>query len=183
MRLFSAILSLILFSGCVVTVANKGDSKRNEDPSTEGLFAGLVGDYRKGEMYHKHKDLLPPDSRKAFRKSRGKIEGFIPEKLEEQEIFKLSQVLYDVKAYLTPESTSQITAALVKKGMTGDEVELAIAGKIRIGMSRAGMYAAWGQPTDENRTVTAYGVDIQHVYRQFDSYVYTDDGVITSWSN
>lgn len=52
---------------------------------------------------------------------------------------------------------------------------------IQIGMSICNMYAAWGFPEDENRSVGSWGTDIQHVYGS--TYVYTRNGVVTSWQD
>ena len=53
--------------------------------------------------------------------------------------------------------------------------------KIRIGGSRCQVYASWGLPTNENRTVTAFSEDIQHVYGS--TYVYTKNGTVTAFQD
>jgi hypothetical protein len=50
--------------------------------------------------------------------------------------------------------------------------------QIRIGVSRCQVYASWGLPTTENRTVTAVTEHIQHVYGS--TYVYTKNGRVTA---
>lgn len=53
--------------------------------------------------------------------------------------------------------------------------------KVRIGMSECELYAAWGLPGEQNRTVGSWGVHIQHIYGN--SYVYTENGRVTSWQD
>ncbi len=55
--------------------------------------------------------------------------------------------------------------------------------EIRMGMSECELYASWGHPNSQNRTVGSWGVHIQHVYRDFRSYVYTENGRVTSWQD
>jgi len=52
---------------------------------------------------------------------------------------------------------------------------------IRIGGFDCDVFAAYGRPNRINRTVNAHGVSLQIVYDR--SYIYTDNGVITSWSD
>src|SRR5690606_33970565 len=51
---------------------------------------------------------------------------------------------------------------------------------VAIGISKCALYASWGAPTRKNRSGGAWGIHIQHVYgsRQ---YVYTKNGIVTSW--
>lgn len=57
--------------------------------------------------------------------------------------------------------------------------------KIAAGMSLCALYAGWGAPTRENRTVVPGRVHIQHVYPARYSYnaqyVYTVNGRVTSY--
>lgn len=53
--------------------------------------------------------------------------------------------------------------------------------QVRIGMSECQLYAAWGLPSDQNRTVGSWGVHIQHIYGS--TYVYTENGRVTSWQD
>lgn len=55
--------------------------------------------------------------------------------------------------------------------------------KVRIGMSLCDLYASWGYPDAENRTVGGWGVHIQHVYGDFGPYVYTENGRVSSWQD
>jgi hypothetical protein len=53
---------------------------------------------------------------------------------------------------------------------------------IKIGMSTCQLYASWGIPNQENRSVGVWGVHIQHVYGS-NQYVYTENNVVTSWQD
>lgn len=64
---------------------------------------------------------------------------------------------------------------------TQKEIDSLQPRKIYIGMRKCAMYAAWGEPERENRSVGSWGVRIQHVYGR--QYVYTSDGVITSFQD
>lgn len=59
--------------------------------------------------------------------------------------------------------------------------KLVLNEKIKVGISQCHMYASWGTPDDENRSVGSWGVHIQHVYGR--SYVYTENGRVTSYQN
>lgn len=54
--------------------------------------------------------------------------------------------------------------------------------KVKIGMNTEQAAAGWGKPNDINRTTNSYGVREQWVYSS-GSYLYFDDGVLTSISN
>lgn len=54
--------------------------------------------------------------------------------------------------------------------------------KVRVGMNAEQATAGWGKPQDINRTTNSYGVSEQWVYGS-GSYLYFDDGVLTSISN
>lgn len=69
-----------------------------------------------------------------------------------------------------------------------NEIDLVQNKQIRNGMSLCGLYASWGRPDKENRTVFRGGTRIQHVfnagYRYIKpTYVYTDNGVISAWQD
>jgi len=53
---------------------------------------------------------------------------------------------------------------------------------IKIGISECQLYASLGMPLDQNRTVGGWGVHIQHVFGN-GTYVYTENGRVTSWQN
>lgn len=86
----------------------------------------------------------------------------------------------------TPALRSEIDDRL---GFSEAQWQVIDANKIRIGMSGAAMICSWGLPTpygDINRYVGQRGNDAQWVYRNCKrceaTYVYTDDGIVTSWS-
>ena len=66
-----------------------------------------------------------------------------------------------------------------------DEELLSVAcGGIVIGMSAEQVVASWGRPNDINRSIYSSGVHEQWVYGELDaSYVYLEDGVVTSLQN
>ena len=51
--------------------------------------------------------------------------------------------------------------------------------KIKLGMTVCGLYAAFGEPEDENESVGSWGVHVQHVFG--DTLVYSENGKVTSW--
>lgn len=55
--------------------------------------------------------------------------------------------------------------------------------KVLIGMTECDLYASWGYPQSENRSVGSWGVHIQHVYGDFGPYVYTENGRVTSFQD
>ena len=57
------------------------------------------------------------------------------------------------------------------------------AGKVVTGMNANELRGAWGAPSDANRTVSRWGTRTQHVYGDFGPYVYTRDGIVTSWQD
>ena len=76
-----------------------------------------------------------------------------------------------------------IVTELNKRGFHTNQINQARSGKIAIGMPTCIMYATIGKPNKENKTVNAYRTHIQHVYRGKNLYVYTDNGIITSWQD
>lgn len=55
-------------------------------------------------------------------------------------------------------------------------------GHIKIGISKCQLYASWGIPNDDNESVGRWGVHVQHVYGG-GTYVYTENGRVTSWQD
>ena len=66
---------------------------------------------------------------------------------------------------------------------TATDCQRVSEGIIWLGMDAEQLQASWGRPTDINRTVSAYGVREQWVYRYSSTtrYVYLKDGIVTSW--
>lgn len=60
--------------------------------------------------------------------------------------------------------------------------QIIAAGKVTVGMDEEQAKAAWGTPDDINRTTTAAGTREQWVYG-YSSYLYFDNGVLTSIQN
>jgi len=50
-----------------------------------------------------------------------------------------------------------------------------------MGMGSNMVKASWGEPEDINRTVGSFGVHEQWIYG--DTYVYFEDGILTSWQD
>lgn len=71
--------------------------------------------------------------------------------------------------------------ALKRKLFNEQEINTIPTRRIFIGMRQCALYATWGKPPRENRSVGSWGVNIQHVYGS--SYVYTRNGVVTSYQN
>jgi hypothetical protein len=52
-----------------------------------------------------------------------------------------------------------------------------------LGSSECAIVAALGKPDAANRSTTAYGKNVQFVYRSKNLYVYTRNGKVTSWQD
>ena len=75
-----------------------------------------------------------------------------------------------------------------RKLLTDDELAAADKREIRIGDKKCAMYAAWGRPDRENRTVRQGGTFTQHVYNAGyryirPTYIYTDDTKVTAFQD
>lgn len=70
---------------------------------------------------------------------------------------------------------------------TSREIRLIKEEKIAMGMSEKALLASWGRPSDINKSVGSFGVHKQYVYRggsySDSTYVYLEDGEVTSWQN
>lgn len=57
--------------------------------------------------------------------------------------------------------------------------------EIQIGMTECEVIAAWGWPTDQNKSHSSFGTRNQMVYRPYSSadakYIYTNNSIVTSW--
>ena len=81
-------------------------------------------------------------------------------------------------------SRSQFETTLKNKGLSKKDLDIAKQNEIYIGMSQCGLYVSWGNPSDEHTSVNKYTKRIQHVYGtniNNISYVYTENGKVTSW--
>jgi len=63
-----------------------------------------------------------------------------------------------------------------------DDCETLAEGEVKIGMTREQARIGWGSPDHINRTTNTYGTSEQWVYG-YSSYLYFDDGILTSISN
>jgi hypothetical protein len=77
------------------------------------------------------------------------------------------------------EAIYQRRTALTKKYGSKEIAEKIMAKKIWLGMTSEMAIESWGRPSDINKTVGSWGVHEQWVYR--DTYLYFENGVLTSW--
>lgn len=68
-----------------------------------------------------------------------------------------------------------------RKLFSSDEWELIDKKQVRIGMTELALICSWGD-TKRNRSVGAWGEHIQYVYPS-NSFVYVENGVVTSWQD
>jgi hypothetical protein len=74
-------------------------------------------------------------------------------------------------------------AAWRRQGWSERQISLVLDRRVAIGMSKAMVRAAWGEPDDINTMITGYGRDEQWVYRRGDfrgQYVYFENGRVTA---
>ena len=73
---------------------------------------------------------------------------------------------------------------LAKYNFSSQERELFLSKKLWVGMPADALYTILG-PGEQNKTQSARGEKIQHVYKNSDDYryVYTENGIVTSWQN
>lgn len=57
------------------------------------------------------------------------------------------------------------------------------AEKVRIGITECELYASWGLPERQSRSVGSWGVHIQHIFGLSGPYVYTQNGIVRSWQD
>ena len=104
----------------------------------------------------------------------------------DQETLKTVDTLQLCAAYGCNHS-EKIKAELERRNIfTEREWSLINSKKISIGISISALYASWGPPTSKNESVGKWGVHIQHVYGLYSryskpTYVYTDNGKVSSW--
>lgn len=83
--------------------------------------------------------------------------------------------------WLSFDGASQLIIAEAKRRKIKLNNALVKQESIKLGNSLCQMYAAWGLPSDRNRSVGRYGEHIQHIYGE--TYVYTENGIVTSWQD
>jgi hypothetical protein len=76
-----------------------------------------------------------------------------------------------------------IEGELKNRGLTTEQINKIRNRTINIGSPVCVMYAVYGYPDDENRTVTSHSAITQHVYRTIGLYIYSVDGIIESWQD
>ena len=80
------------------------------------------------------------------------------------------------------ETLNNMEAEIYKRKLINDDSLAYIFKKsLRIGANECEIYAAFGFPDDINRSV-----NLNHVHKQFvygRNYIYTDDGIVTSWQD
>ncbi|MCK5215497.1 MAG: hypothetical protein KAR05_09100 [Candidatus Omnitrophica bacterium] len=69
------------------------------------------------------------------------------------------------------------------KSWSEDVKELILKANIAIGMTREQVLVSWGEPDDINRTGGGYGVHEQWVYDRSETYLYFENGILTSWQD
>jgi hypothetical protein len=68
-----------------------------------------------------------------------------------------------------------------RKTFTTNDLRLVMRREINLGMSQEALLCSWGEPDRRNRTVTVAGEHIQWIYGK--SYVYTENGIVTSYQD
>jgi len=91
--------------------------------------------------------------------------------------------LYGDAVRSTKNELASIVLSEIRKKKIPHRATAAKDRSIKIGDSVCSMQMALGLPDDANRTVNASGVKIQHVYRKRGLYVYTNNGIVTSWQD
>ena len=76
---------------------------------------------------------------------------------------------------------SKIERIMEKYGCNEETATCISKGQVMIGMTTEQARAAWGRPRDINRSVGSFGVHEQWCYSN--SYLYFEDGILTSWQN
>ncbi len=80
----------------------------------------------------------------------------------------------------------EMIAKETKRKKAGDvkRIQDAISRKaVILGMTKANVLKSWGKPSDINRSVSNYGVSEQWVYGSYGTYLYFDDGILTSFQD
>lgn len=126
------------------------------------------------QKYGKHYCYLEDESGKPYKALLDETKPLICGR------FQLKSYYDNVKA-LNIAAKNKRKAELTKK-YGSSNATLILQGKIRIGMTKNMCIDAWGRPSDINKTSGSFGVHEQWVYG-FGSYVYFENGVITTIQN
>ncbi len=171
------LISLMLLTGCFVPNFNPG--RENHELYTESMFRSY-GDNELCKSIHK-----VPYGRFKYIKNFPFIRGLkYDDSRGYQEVFSESYAkeLREVRK----ENISVIKDLIKKRGLLNQRD---LSGMRRsyswekyiIGMTQCGMYLVLGVPQTENKSVYSSGTHIQHIYEYKDLYVYTDNGIVTSY--
>lgn len=112
-----------------------------------------------------------------------------PEKLSSMSDDSLCKTYRDARrvgGLLGDQGASHLREIERRNLLTVNELDLVKNKQVQRGMSLCALYASWGVPYDENRSVGRWGTKIQHVYGSRHSrhaYVYSENGIVTSWQN
>lgn len=87
------------------------------------------------------------------------------------------------EAYSMVRNLPHLFEAEAKRRRASIEKNLVKSERIRIGINQCTLYASWGYTDSQNRTVGPWGIHIQHVYGDLGTYVYTENGRVTSWQD
>ena len=81
-------------------------------------------------------------------------------------------------AYVAP----LVKAEAARRKLSINNKSLITGKKIKTGMSECELYASWGLPDSQHRSVGSWGVHTQNIYVG-GNYVYTENGRVTSWQD
>ncbi len=81
---------------------------------------------------------------------------------------------------VVPEIVNLVQSEAHRRKLTFNDSDTK-AERVRMGISECQLYAARGAPREANRTVGKWGVHVQHVYNG--TYIYTENGRVTSWQD
>lgn len=124
-------------------------------------------------------------------KSHTNIHSAYGAKLEYDVTFLLEHTKFVSKSkntgiYVTPPSLTKAGKLIKAKhpDWDDDSCNSVGIGRIRVGMTKEQVRAAWGRPYDVNTTTTGYGTREQWVMHEIgSSYVYFEDGICTAIQN
>lgn len=81
-----------------------------------------------------------------------------------------------------PEGTSYWEEIVSRGYFSQSELDLIDSKSIQMGMREEALICSWGRPSDVNKSVGSWGEHKQYVYGG-GSYVYVENGRVTSWQN
>ena len=85
------------------------------------------------------------------------------------------------KLLLPEQKLPWVDEATRRNLLSKKEIDSVNLKEIYVGMRLCALYASWGDPDRENKSVGSWGVRVQHVYGR--NYVYTRNDIIVSYSN